>query len=243
MSGTLHLVDDRVRPGGASLESDTLDGSLREALTLAPARARPIYCGAKRTADIFVAVMLGLTTLPVTVIAAVLILLIDRHSPLFFDRRVGKHGKSFHCCKLRTMTAKPGILEAYLDQHPDERRQYEVSRKLTSDPRITGIGRVLRSSSIDELPQLFNVLRGEMSIVGPRPLAPGEFACRGRYSLRLASVKPGLTGLWQVRGRSKLSIRTRKALDECYVRRASFLLDLKLMLVTPWAILTRRGAR
>jgi lipopolysaccharide/colanic/teichoic acid biosynthesis glycosyltransferase len=119
--------------------------------------------------------------------------------------------------------------------------EWRQFHKLKDDPRITPLGRFLRKSSIDEIPQLFNVLAGEMSVVGPRPIVDAERAKYGRYIAEYFSVRPGITGLWQVGGRNDVSYRRRVAIDVVYVRKRSLLLDLKIMLMTIPAILTRKG--
>lgn len=197
----------------------------------------------KRAMDLVLAATMLAIAAPLVIAAALLVLVADRRNPFFSDERVGEGGSPFRCLKLRTMTRRPGVLEEYLASRPDERRCYELTRKLEHDPRITRAGSLLRRTSIDELPQLVNVLLGEMSIVGPRPLAPAEFARRGDASLPLLQVRPGLTGLWQVRGRSDLSHRQRVALDNFYARRWTIGLDLRILAATPYAVISRRGAR
>ncbi|HEY5477358.1 MAG TPA: sugar transferase [Tepidiformaceae bacterium] len=197
----------------------------------------------KRSFDIAAAGLLGGMTLPIVVAAATVILAVDHHVPFLADWRVGRDGRLFRCWKLRTMTTDSSVLQGYLDDHPEERARYEVSRKLRYDPRVTRLGRILRSFSLDELPQFINVLFGEMSIVGPRPISEREWVYRGHRREVLATVRPGLTGLWQVSGRSDILPRTRVALDYLYVRHRSIPLDIAIMARTPWAVLTRRGAR
>jgi lipopolysaccharide/colanic/teichoic acid biosynthesis glycosyltransferase len=134
------------------------------------------------------------------------------------------------------------VLRHLLNEHPELRDEWTKNFKLRNDPRITRTGRVLRLTSLDELPQLWNVLRGEMSLVGPRPIVRAELLRYGRNASRYLAVKPGLTGLWQVKGRSDTTYRRRVAMDKFYVRNQSILLDLYILASTPAAVLRRNGA-
>lgn len=197
----------------------------------------------KRTFDVCFAVVGLVLSAPLVLGAAALIVVLDGQSPFYLDERVGLGGKRFRCWKLRTMRSNPRILEAYFEAFPEHREQYRVHRKLDNDPRKTVLGEFLRKTSIDELPQFINVLRGEMSVVGPRPVSPAEFSARGASRFLLASVQPGITGIWQVEGRADLDASSRVLLDNYYARNHSFWMDLKIVLRTPVAILSRRGAR
>jgi len=158
--------------------------------------------------------------------------------------RVGRGGKLFGCLKFRSMVIdSQARLEALLASDPAARAEWEATRKLKNDPRITRIGRFLRSTSLDELPQLINVLRGEMSLVGPRPVQEAEIdRYYGASAAHYMAVRPGITGLWQVSGRSETSYESRVALDVSYVSRPSLLADISILLRTPVAVLSRRGA-
>ena len=134
-------------------------------------------------------------------------------------------------------------LAALLQRDLGARREWEATQKLTHDPRVTPLGRFLRASSLDELPQLINVLRGEMSLVGPRPIVAAEKPFYGRRFEAYARVRPGISGLWQISGRSDTSYRRRVACDVVYVRRQGFLTDLQVLLLTIPAVLAARGAR
>jgi exopolysaccharide production protein ExoY len=231
----LEFVDERpvARAVGTALLRPRL------ALTSRPQLGRR---AAKRAFDLTLTVLALPFALVVMSLAALAILLVDRQRPFYFDRRVGLGGRLFRCVKLRTM--RGGTLDAYFEQHPDEAERYRISRKLQQDPRTTRLGSMLRRWSVDELPQLFNVLAGQMSIVGPRPLERSEFLCRGeRHCRDLVSVRPGITGLWQVNGRSDVSPRKRAILDRVYARRWSLGLDARILIATPAAVLSRRGAR
>ena len=174
---------------------------------------------------------------PVFLVVAVLIKLDSPGPVIFFQRRCGKSGKEFRMLKFRTMVENAESLKQHLRNEVDG-----PMFKVTSDPRVTRIGRHLRSLSLDEFPQLVNVLRGEMSLVGPRPLAREEMSeNRGWVEARL-SVKPGMTGLWQVKGRGSNSFRDWVAFDLEYVEHRSLLGDLKILLQTLPAMMRRRGA-
>ncbi len=196
----------------------------------------------KRTGDVVVALLMAPVAAVIILVAAILIVVSDRHLPFYVDSRIGSGGRKFGCYKLRTMYTTPGILARYLAAHPDEADRYHRTRKLSRDPRVTPLGMWLRRLSIDELPQLLNVLRGDMSFVGPRPLSEGEYLARGRRRHALTTVRPGLTGLWQISGRSTVPLRARAAMDYYYVVRWSLRLDLVILLLTPVAILRGRGA-
>ena len=161
---------------------------------------------------------------------------------VFSQERIGRNGRTFRCYKFRTMVPNGEQLFAeLLTNDPLARLEWETMHKLRRDPRVTRLGKFLRMSSLDELPQLFNVLKGDMSLVGPRPIVSAE---AGRYGRRFRSycmVKPGLTGLWQVSGRNNTSYRRRVALDVTYARRASLSLDLWIMLRTVPAIVSASG--
>jgi lipopolysaccharide/colanic/teichoic acid biosynthesis glycosyltransferase len=176
---------------------------------------------------------------PLLLILAVIVKL-DSPGPVLYRRRVmGRGGTQFDAFKFRTMLVHGGEI---LAAHPELRAEWEREQKLKDDPRITRSGRWLRKLSLDELPQLFNVLRGQMSLIGPRMIAPVELARYGNDAAELLTVKPGITGLWQVSGRSDLGYADRARLDMEYVRTRSFWLDLKLLLLTLPTVLLKKGA-
>ena len=188
--------------------------------------------------------------LVVTAFLAPLMLLIslaiwlDDGGPAFFrQRRVGRGGRVFHCIKFRSMTVgADALLAERLSEDVEARAEWELLRKLRDDPRVTRVGRFLRRSSLDELPQLFNVVRGEMRLVGPRPILEEEVALYGVHFRRYCRVRPGVTGLWQVSGRSGLSFRRRVVMDVAYVRRRSVWVDLRILVGTLPAVLLQRGS-
>ena len=165
--------------------------------------------------------------------------------PVFFaHERIGKDGKPFPCYKFRSMVVNSKeMLEKYLAENSDARAEWERDFKLKDDPRITPIGKVLRRTSLDELPQIFNVLRGVMSLVGPRPVIQEELdKYYGETAKLYASVKPGITGLWQVSGRSDLGYDQRVALDAEYIKHRSFWGDVVILWKTIGVVLMKKGA-
>lgn len=198
---------------------------------------------AKRALDI-IGAGLGLVVLSPFFLIVALMVRADGGPAFFAHQRVGRGGKLFGCLKFRSMVIdSQARLDALLANDPAARAEWEATRKLKNDTRITRIGRFLRSTSLDELPQLINVLRGEMSLVGPRPVQEAEIdRYYGASAAHYMAVRPGITGLWQVSGRSETSYESRVALDISYVSRPSMLTDLSILLRTPVAVLSRRGA-
>jgi exopolysaccharide production protein ExoY len=191
------------------------------------------------------AVVLAITlfALPLMVVIAAAIHAQDGGPVLFRHRRVGQGGKTFYCLKFRTMAVDAEFrLAEVLASDPVARAEWAKDFKLRHDPRVTMIGKFLRRSSLDELPQLFNLMRGEMNLVGPRPIVEGEIARYGWRFRHYCAVKPGITGLWQVSGRNDVSYRTRIALDCIYSRRRSSKLDFWVLAATLPAVLARRGS-
>lgn len=176
-------------------------------------------------------------------LTVILLLKIFDPGPVFYSqRRIGKGGQTFPCYKFRTMTMNADkILESILANDPVARSEWDSIQKLTIDPRVTKLGNFLRVSSIDELPQLFNVLMGDMSFIGPRPIVDSESSRYGRYFNHYCVVKPGLTGLWQVSGRNLTTYRRRVALDTYYAKHVSLKLDMLIVLKTVPAVLFQRG--
>ena len=162
---------------------------------------------------------------------------------LFAHTRVGRGGRDFACLKFRTMVVDADErLRLLLASDPLARAQWQRDHKLRNDPRITRIGNFLRRSSLDELPQLFNVLGGSMSLVGPRPIVAGEVGRYGNRFVDYCRVRPGITGLWQVNGRSNTSYRQRVAMDVLYVRRRSLVLNGMIIAKTLPAVMLQRGS-
>jgi exopolysaccharide production protein ExoY len=203
----------------------------------------PVGMNGKRIVDIVLALSGIILLAPLLIICFAVTALTSPGPALFKHRRVGFNGKHFNCLKFRTMvTDAPERLRRLLEQDPLAAAEWTANRKLRNDPRITAIGAILRKSSLDELPQLFNVLKGDMSIVGPRPVTDEELE---RYSSSISaylSCRPGITGLWQVSGRSTTSYNKRVACDTFYARNWSMSLDAKIMVVTLPALLVSESA-
>lgn len=195
------------------------------------------YRLAKRLLDVLGGAVLLVLLAPVMLMTFVVLLVTTRGRPLFIQRRVGLGGRLFPLLKFRTM-----CLDAEIKQHLVRNEQAGPIFKNRRDPRITRIGAFLRSTSIDETPQLFNVLAGHMSLVGPRPPVPKEVAHYEPWQLERLAVKPGLTCLWQVSGRCEIGFEDWVRMDIWYVRNQTLRTDLRLLLATPRSVLSRRGA-
>ena len=187
----------------------------------------------KRIGDIifsFVVLTLGS---PIFILIGILVKLSSPGSVFYIQKRVGRNYREFGCIKFRTMYKDADdLLPNLLEKYPVMRKEFEKDFKLRQDPRITRLGRFLRRSSLDELPQFFNVLKGEMSIVGPRPIVSNEIIKYSLFMEEVISVRPGLTGLWQVSGRNNLSYKKRVELDLLYARNRNFILDLEIIILT-----------
>lgn len=195
-----------------------------------------------RIFDIMIAFFAILVFLPFLVLAAIAIKLSAPGPVLFVQRRVGCDGKLFPCFKFRSMVVNAQeVLAALLETSPEARAEWERDQKLRSDPRITPIGAILRKTSLDELPQLFNILAGHMSVVGPRPIVEAEILRYGQRFDAYCSVRPGLTGLWQVSGRNEVPYDVRVRLDALYALRKSVLYDFGICMRTVPAVLASRG--
>jgi exopolysaccharide production protein ExoY len=197
-----------------------------------------IYPVAKRGLDVFAAAVGLLLLLPLLITVALAVALGSPGAPLFSQRRVGRFGREFRMWKFRTMVADAERRRAELIAASLESEWLHLEH----DPRITAVGRVLRRTSLDELPQLLNVVCGDMSLVGPRPLPPIEQASLPAWSRSRLDVRPGLTGLWQVAGRTELDFEAMLRLDCEYVRAQSWGSDLRILIRTVPAVLTGRGA-
>jgi lipopolysaccharide/colanic/teichoic acid biosynthesis glycosyltransferase len=197
----------------------------------------------KRTMDLIGAFLALVFFLPLMLLIAAVLKATSPGPVLFAHRRLGKDGRAFHCLKFRSMVANSAaVLAVHLAENPLARAEWARDHKLRDDPRITWLGKFLRRSSLDELPQFINVLVGEMSLVGPRPIVLDEVAKYGRYISYYTSVTPGITGLWQISGRNDMSYRRRVAIDTAYARNRCAQLDLAIMLRTLPAVLAAKGA-
>lgn len=202
------------------------------------------HCALKRTFDIAFSLSTLLILSPIFLIIASLIRCTSKGKAIYFQKRIGRGGRSFNCYKFRTMYQDADMrLKDILNQDPEKQKEWEETHKLKQDPRITYIGAILRKSSLDELPQFWNVLRGDLSVVGPRPVVQEEVDKHfGKRAQKIFSIRPGITGLWQISGRSDTSYQQRIDLDEHYVDNRSFLGDLKILTLTIPRMLLRKGA-
>lgn len=200
-------------------------------------------CLAKRVFDILFASFAILTFLPILVACAVAMKL-ESAGPLFFrQRRLGTDGRPFRILKFRTMVPDAeAVLSTYLALDPKAKAEWDADRKLRNDPRITRAGAIMRKFSLDEVPQFWNVLKGEMSIVGPRPIVQAEVQYYGDDFRTYANVRPGITGLWQVSGRNDVSYPNRVALDCKYVHSWTLAMDFGIVLKTVSTVLRAAGA-
>ncbi len=235
-------VEVRMAPTATALLSHSLRAVAAPGLPLFAVHP-PVLSGSaffvKRAFDMVVGTLILILVSPILAVAALAIKLEDGGPVIFRSRRVGVDETPFDCLKLRTMSIDAEAKQAELE---DQNEADGALFKIRADPRITRVGRILRRLSIDELPQLFNVLRGEMSLVGPRPLPERDFDLLDEVHKRRYLVLPGMTGLWQVSGRSDLSFDELVRLDFSYIERWSVWLDLEILLRTIPAVLFRRGA-
>ena len=183
--------------------------------------------------DLFFALIILVVGSPIFIIIALLVKLSSRGPIFFLQKRIGINKKSFNCIKFRTMHPEAeDILENLIINNEALRKEFEETHKLKNDPRITNIGKFLRKTSLDEIPQFLNVIKMEMSIVGPRPIVKKEILKYGKSYKKVISIKPGITGLWQVSGRNNLSYKRRVTLDCLYVDNMSPIIDLRIIIRT-----------
>lgn len=223
--------------GSLLMNSDALDFADVRSVDCRP------YWMVKRGCDICLAGLAMLVLLPLFVLIWIAVRL-DGGKAFFGHKRIGHQGRPFYCLKFRSMAPDADVaLARLLAEDAEAAWQWEQTRKLARDPRVTPLGRILRATSLDEIPQLINVLRGEMSLVGPRPVVQDELDRHyGQHSEAYLSVRPGITGLWQTSGRSSTSYATRVELDCRYVAEFSFGSDLRILLRTVPAVVKRTGA-
>ncbi len=234
-------------------EGDAMTGALSETHSYAPAtetasarharKHRSPSDSLKRVMDLVIAIPMAIFLLPAYILLAAIIYADDKGPILFKQTRRGMNGKPFTCLKFRTMvTDASERLERLLATDPVLRAEWEATQKLKNDPRITGVGGFLRKYSLDELPQLWNIIKGEMSIVGPRPIVDDEVRRYGNHIDHYDHVRPGVVGLWQINGRNDTSYEKRVQLDVSYAETRNVLLDLKILFGSIPAILLKRGA-
>ena len=199
-----------------------------------------VYNFFKRSFDIISASIGILFLLPLFIVLAILVKL-DSKGPIFFShKRIGKNGKIIGIYKFRSMVSNSE--EIFKNFTEEQKKEFEKNFKLDDDPRITKIGWFLRKTSLDELPQLLNIIKGDMSVVGPRPIVRAEVEKYGVCADKLFSVKPGLTGFWQANGRSDTTYEERVQMDMYYIDNRSFLLDIRIILKTVISVIRKEGA-
>ncbi len=195
----------------------------------------------KRFIDIIIGTIGLIICIPIFIIIGIAIK-IDSKGPVFFKhKRIGKHGKKLEIYKFRTMIENAE--EAMKNFTEEQKKEFAENFKLENDPRVTRVGKILRKTSLDELPQIINILKGEMSIIGPRPVVRSELEKYGSNQDKFLSVAPGLTGYWAANGRSDVSYEERMALELYYVNNRSLILDMKIFFKTIGSVLKGRGAR
>ena len=205
---------------------------------------RVVYVVSKRLFDIICAIIGCIALLPIAVIVKVSYMLTGDFNSIFLvQKRIGQYGKEFNFYKFRSMVPNAeDMLIKILSENKDLAREYKINKKLKDDPRITKMGRILRKTSLDELPQVINVLKGEMSIIGNRPYLPREKEDMGEHFGNIVKTKPGITGYWQVSGRSDTTFEKRLELEEHYSQYASFKMDIKIFFKTFQVVLGTKGA-
>ena len=202
---------------------------------------KKFYLKLKNIFDFIFSLIFLICGSPLFFVIAVLVKFSSR-GPIFFQhKRIGKNKKYFYCIKFRTMHPEANdILNNLLSENEEIRNEFQKTHKLKNDPRITPLGKILRKTSLDEIPQFLNVLKGEMSIVGPRPIVNEEVKKYGNKIKKVLSVKPGITGLWQVSGRNNLTYKRRVLLDCLYVKEINYLIDIRIIIRTFGVILFPR---
>lgn len=196
----------------------------------------------KRCFDVVTVTCAILLLVPLFLLIALAIKFSDRGPVLFRHRRVGRNGRSFYCFKFRTMAVDSEfVLQRHLAENPEAAREWSADHKLKDDPRVTALGHALRKTSLDELPQLINILKGEMSLVGPRPIVDAEIPKYAAAISQYYCARPGLTGPWQVSGRNDVDYSRRVAFDKQYVEQWSFGRDLAIIAKTFRVVITGKG--
>ncbi len=204
-----------------------------------------MYHGIKRLFDIICSLIGCLFLLPIALVVKISYILNKDFEPIFFTQnRIGLHGKEFKFYKFRSMVPNADkVLEELLANNEELAEEYSINKKLENDPRITKMGRILRKTSIDELPQLINVLKGDMSLIGNRPYLPREKEDMGLYYKNIVETKPGLTGYWQVSGRSDVTFQKRLELEKYYSNHASLKLDIQIFFKTFAVVFFKKGSK
>ena len=204
-----------------------------------------IFLVIKRVFDIFIGLIGSILLIPVSIVIKIALICTRDKGPLFFkQRRVGQYGKEIYIYKFRSMIPHAEeILKNLMDKDPKIKKEYETNKKLAKDPRVTKVGKIIRVTCIDEMPQFLNLLKGDMSLIGPRPYLHGEIKDIGSSFEEIVSVKPGITGLWQISEKSDMSFKRRCRLDREYVKKQSLLLDIKIFFRTFMTVVCRKGSK
>lgn len=202
------------------------------------------YRFVKRTFDIFCSIVGLILMIPLTIIIKICYIFTGDFKSIFYTQdRIGKNGKIIHIFKYRSMVWDADEVLKELLKDPKKKKEHDKYKKLDNDPRITKVGGILRKLSLDEFPQFLNILIGEMSVIGPRPYLPREVEDMGKYYDYIVKCRPGLTGLWQVSGRSNTTFDERLVLEKKYVEQYGLLLDLKIFFKTFAAVFQKKGAK
>ena len=240
-----HMTMVPTRQGEEDPASQIIGKSTKSVIDTEPLRAEgvyapsPVYVLSKRLLDMVLSTLGMIVLLPVLLLIAFCIKLDDGGSILHLREIIGENGRRFYALKFRTMIPDADF---YLAKHQELLRKFQKNMKLECDPRITRLGTFLRKTSLDELPQLFNVLVGHMSLVGPRIIHPSELPRFGQYAQKRLSVKPGITGLWQISGRQHICYDERVQLDMRYIDTRSLLVDLTILVKTFKVFIVHTGA-
>lgn len=205
---------------------------------------RLIYLILKRILDIILGILGCILLIPITIIIWICKKVKRDNNRIFYtQKRIGQNGKTITIIKFKSMVDNAEqILEKLMEEDEAIRKEYSINKKLENDPRITEIGKILRETSIDEFPQFINILIGNMSFVGPRPYLLNEKVDMGNYYNDIIKVKPGITGLWQIAGRSKIPFNERLKLEQEYSKKAKLILDIKIILKTILKVIKKEGA-
>lgn len=232
MNGVINMNDGSVLKTKTNVEISSIQTRIK----------RKIYLFIKRIFDIIVSIIGLIVLSPLFLIVGILIRLEDGKAPILKQDRIGKDGKVFRLYKFRSMVKRADVVLEEMLKDPKIEEEYKKNMKLSNDPRITKVGKFIRKTSIDELPQLFNVLKGDMSLIGNRPYLPREKEDMGNYYKDIISSKPGITGYWQVSGRSKLTFKDRCKLESFYSKNMGFRMDIKIFFKTFYVVFKRMGA-
>lgn len=204
-----------------------------------------LYLTVKRIFDFLVGLFGTLLLLPVSLIIKLALICTNDRGPLFFkQRRIGQCGQEIYIYKFRSMVfGAEDILKDLMSKDPKIKKEYEKNKKLANDPRVTKVGKIIRVTCIDEMPQFLNLLKGDMSLIGPRPYLPSEIKEIGSSFKKIISVKPGITGLWQVSDKSDMSFKRRQKIDRKYADNQSLALDVKIFFRTFMTVICRKGTK